>query len=229
MSEARLQLAWRLRRIRRPAWLGTIRRTKPLSDTWGRDRGRPIDRYYVESFLGENRAAVTGRVVEIADRRYTRRFGTGVTASDVLDVDAGNREASLVANLCDPSALPEDAYDCAIITQTLQYVYDVEAAARGVHRLLRPGGVALVTVPAVSRIAVSAGVQREFWRFTYASCAQVFGGVFAGPVDVRARGNVLVAVAFLVGMAREELSTEELEFDDPYFPVLITVRAQKQP
>ena len=229
MIDARLQLAQRLRRIRRPAWLGTIRRTQPLSNTWGRDRGRPIDRYYVENFLAENRTAVTGRVVEIADRRYTTRFGTGVTASDVLDVDPGNRDASLVADLCDPNALPADAYDCAIITQTLQYVYDVEAAVRGIHRLLRPGGVALVTVPAVSRVAASAGVERDFWRFTYASCARVFGGVFAGPVDVCTRGNVLVAVAFLVGMAREELSSGELELEDPYFPVLITVRAQKQP
>jgi len=229
VTDARLRRAQRLRRIRRPAWLGTIRRTRPLSDTWGRDRGRPIDRYYVEDFLAENRAAVTGRVVEIADRRYTGRFGTGVTASDVLDIHAGNREASLIADLCDASALPVDAYDCVIVTQTLQYVYDVEAAVRGVHQILRPGGVALITVPAVSRVARSAGVEGDFLRFTYASCAQLFGSVFEGPVDVRARGNVLVAVAFLVGMAREELSMSELEFDDPYFPVLITIRAQKQP
>jgi SAM-dependent methyltransferase len=222
-------LAQRLRRIRRPAWLGTIRRTQPLSDSWGRDRGHPIDRHYVERFLAENRAAITGRVVEIADRRYTVRFGSDVTTSDVLDVDAGNREANLVADLCDLSALPADAYDCAIVTQTLQYIYDIEAAVRGIHRLLRPSGVALVTVPAVSRVAHSAGVDGDFWRFTHASCATVFGSVFAGPVEVRTRGNVLVAVAFLIGMAREELSVRELELDDPNFPVLVTIRAQKQP
>jgi hypothetical protein len=44
---------------------------------------------------------------------------------------------------------------------------------------------------------------------------------------VHSRGNVLVAVAFLLGMAREELSEQELESDDPFFPVLITVRATK--
>jgi hypothetical protein len=34
-------------------------------------------------------------------------------------------------------------------------------------------------------------------------------------------------VAFLVGMAAEELSTHELERDDPFFPVVVTVRATK--
>ena len=200
-----------------------------MSDTWGRDRGQPVDRHYVESFLADNRRDVTGRVVEIADRRYTSRFGHDVTASDVLDIDPGNREANVIADLCDLDALPADAYDCAIVTQTLQYVFDVETAVRGIHGLLRPGGVALVTVPAVSRVARSAGVDGDFWRFTRASCARLFGDRFDGPVDVRAMGNVLVAVAFLVGMAREELSVQELAADDPYFPVLITVRAQKKP
>jgi hypothetical protein len=46
-------------------------------------------------------------------------------------------------------------------------------------------------------------------------------------VDVRARGNVLTAIAFLIGMATEELSTRELEHDDPFFPMLVTVRAVK--
>jgi hypothetical protein len=38
---------------------------------------------------------------------------------------------------------------------------------------------------------------------------------------------VLSAVAFLVGMAREELSSRELERDDPFFPVIVTVQARK--
>jgi hypothetical protein len=38
---------------------------------------------------------------------------------------------------------------------------------------------------------------------------------------------VLTAVAFLIGMAAEELSTRELETDDPFFPLVVTVRATK--
>ena len=53
-------------------------------------------------------------------------------------------------------------------------------------------------------------------------------GVFpSSNVAVRSRGNVLAAVAFLVGMAAEELSARDLERDDPFFPVVVTVRATK--
>jgi hypothetical protein len=34
-------------------------------------------------------------------------------------------------------------------------------------------------------------------------------------------------VAFLVGIAAEELSPRELDLVDPFFPVLVTVRATK--
>src|SRR5205809_1030893 len=44
-KERRRTVRQRLRRIRRPAILGTLGRTRPLSDQWGRDRGTPIDRY----------------------------------------------------------------------------------------------------------------------------------------------------------------------------------------
>jgi SAM-dependent methyltransferase len=221
--------ARRLRRLRRPAWLGTARRTTPLSDVWGIDRGTPVDRVYVESFLERHRSDIRGRVLEVGDPRYTDRYGTGVTAHDVLDVDPGNPQATLVADLARPDAFEEGAYDCFVLAQTLQYVFDIRAAVRSAHRLLRPGGVLLVTVPCVSRIARSAGVAGDFWRFTHASVERLLAGEFgADAVDVAAHGNVLTAIAFLHGMAAEELKARELEADDPWFPVVVTARAVKR-
>jgi SAM-dependent methyltransferase len=216
-----------MRRLRRPAFLGTIRRTTPLSDHYGRDRGTPIDRYYIEQFLAAERAAIRGRVLEVLNREYTDRFGTAVAASDVLDIDADNPLATVVADLAAADAVPTGGYDCFILTQTLQYVYDARAAVAHAHRILSPGGTLLCTVPVVSRIDRSA-LESEYWRFTAATCSRLFGEMF-GPesVTVRARGNVLTAVAFLVGMAAEELSSGELERDDPFFPILVSVRATK--
>ena len=51
----------RLRRLVRPAWLGTIRRTTPLSERHGYDRGTPVDRYYIERFLEEHRRDIRDR------------------------------------------------------------------------------------------------------------------------------------------------------------------------
>src|SRR5206468_5352487 len=123
-------LRWRkrLQRVRRPAWLGTIRRTTPLSDHYGRDRGTPVDRYYIEQFLAAERAAVRGRVLEILNRDYTERFGTDVESSDVLDINPANSAATIVGDLASADAVPTNSFDCFILTQTLQYIYDLNAA-----------------------------------------------------------------------------------------------------
>ena len=226
-DERRQELRRRLRRLRHPAWLGTLRRTKPLSDHWGFERGTPVDRYYIEQFLAGKSDRIRGRVLEVADSGYTRRFGRDITRRDVLDIDPSNAAATFVADLAAADAVPSDTFDCFILTQTLQYVFDAQAAVRHVHRILRPGGTVLCTVPAVSRICRQY-LETEHWRFTVASASRLFGDAFAGgSVEVRARGNVLTCVAFLVGMAREELSTRELEADDEFFPLVVTVRATK--
>jgi SAM-dependent methyltransferase len=214
----------RLRRLVRPAWFGTLRRTRPLSDRWGSDRGTPLDRYYIERFLHAARADVRGRVLEVKDGAYTARFGTGVTLSDVLDVDRANPHATVIADLAAADALPAEQYDCFILTQVLQLIGDPRAAITQAHRILKPGGVLLVTVPTLSRV-VDAG---DYWRFTphacRALCAPIFGD---GAVEIRAYGNVLTAIAFLTGVAWEELSTRELDAHDADFPMLVSVRAVK--
>lgn len=217
-------LRWR----RRPLWLGSLRRTTPISQHWGAERGLPVDRYYIERFLEEHAGDIRGRVLEVMDARYTERFGTAVERSDVLDVDAANPSATIVADLTDAGSIPSGSFDCFVLTQTLQFVYDVGAAVREAHRLLRPGGVLLATVPAVSRVDRKAGRDGDFWRFTADSCATLFGSVFgSGNVEVRAHGNVLAGVAFLAGLAREDLSERELDEEDDLFPVVVTVRAVK--
>jgi SAM-dependent methyltransferase len=217
----------RLQRLRRPAWLGSIRRTTPLSDHWGRDRGTPVDRYYIERFLAAERRAIRGRVLEVLNSEYTERFGVGVERSDVLDIDPSNASATIVADLAAADDVPSEAFDCFVLTQTLQYVYDVHSAVRHVHRVLRPGGTVLCTVPTVSRIARGT-LETEYWRLTALGCRRLFTEAFTGgSVDAHAYGNVLTAVAFLVGMAAEELSPRQLELTDPFFPMLVTVRATK--
>lgn len=216
----------RLRLVTHPAFLGRRRSTVPFSRSWGNDRGTPIDRYFIDRFLAEHSRDIRGHVLEMADSRYTDAFGQYVRATDVLDIDVRNDRATIHGDLARPDTLPAGRYDCFILTQTLQYVFDLSAAVESVHRLLGPGGVALVTVPAVSRITASAGVDREFWRFTAASCERLFRERFED-VTVRTYGNVLTSAAFLFGVAREELLQRELDEHDEYFPLLVVARASK--
>jgi len=223
------RLRQRLERTLRPSGLGTLRRTRPLSDRWGLDRGTPVDRWYVERFLGEERASIRGRVLEVRDTRYTRAFGTDVASSDVIDIDESNPDATIVADLSKPSSIPTGTFDCFLLVQTLQFIFDTRGVLEEAHRVLAPGGVLLCTVPAVSRISMRY-LDAEYWRFTVAGCRELVTIAFPGAdVDVRSHGNVLACAAFLYGLAVEDLTEQELLDEDPFFPLVIAVKARKRP
>jgi SAM-dependent methyltransferase len=207
--------------------MGSLRTTKPISSGWGFDRGRPVDRYYIDSFLEGHRKDIQGRVLEILNSDYTYRFGSRIERADILDIDPANQQATILADLAAADSISGDSFDCFLLTQTLQLIYDVKSAIAHSHRILRPGGVLLVTIPAVSRLAGDG--YTDYWRFTPASCARLFGEIF-GPdqVTITAYGNVLSAVAFLEGMACEELSRRELDVIDERYPVLLAIRAVKK-
>ncbi len=211
-----------------PLRWGELRRLTPVSRVFGLDRGRPIDRYYIERFLEQHGPEISGRVLEIGDATYTRRFGGArVSHSDVLHAVPGNPEANLVGDLATGAGLPTAAFDCLILTQTLHTIYDIWAAIAHSHAALKPGGVLLATLPGISQISrYDADRWGDFWRFTPAAVMGLFADVF-GPaqVQVEAHGNVLVACAFLQGLAVEDLTTAELDAQDADYPLLITVRA----
>src|SRR5215207_7533889 len=118
--EAARRARWSVRRR-----MGYRRRLVPASRCFGFDRGTPIDRHYIESFLARHAEDVRGRVLEVGDDGYTRRFGGAVRSVDIVDIDAGNPRATLVGDLADPATLPREAFDCIICTQTLMLMYDV--------------------------------------------------------------------------------------------------------
>ena len=118
---------------------------EPVSRTFGFERGKPVDRWYIERFLAEHAADVRGRVLEVAESTYTGWYGGDeVTASDVLFAAEGNPDATVIGDLTTGAGIAEAAYDCFICTQTLQVIYDIRAAVAGTRRLLAPGGALLL-------------------------------------------------------------------------------------
>jgi SAM-dependent methyltransferase len=218
-------------RRRRPPALGDLRRVTPIDLNWGFERGTPIDRVYVEEFVGTHAADIRGRVLEIAAPDYTTRFGNGVERVDILMATEGNPEATIVGDLTDAPQLPSDAFDCAIVTQTLQFVYDVRAALATLHRVLAPGGVLLTTVPGITKISPPEDEQYgEWWHFTARSARRLAEEAFGpGNVEARSYGNVLSAAGFLYGLAASDLEPEELEAHDRLYEVIVGVRAVKRP
>lgn len=206
---------------------GNLRRLEPISRRFGYDRGTPIDRHYIEGFLAAKSGRIQGRVLEIGDNSYTLRFGgSRVTHSDVLHIDAGHSAATFVGDLTNAPHIPDATFDCIIFTQTLQLIFDVQAAIQTLHRILKPSGTLLVTVPGITPIAADRWGEDWFWSFTRQSCERLFGTQFR-EVKVEQYGNVLAAIAFLEGLAQEELRKEELDHTDRQFPMILAVEARR--
>jgi SAM-dependent methyltransferase len=212
---------------RRLRW-GDLRRTEPFSRQFGYDRGTPIDRVYLDDFVGRHAGDVRGEVLEIGEPHYTERFGARRVTSHVLDVDASNPRATLVGDLTDPATLPEDAFDCVVLMQTLQFVADPSAALANVWRSLAPGGVLLVAVPTISKLDTD--YPRDLWRWTAAGLEELLARTCpGGEVEVTGYGNALAAVAFVMGLAAEELRPEELDAHDPELALVACGRARNPP
>ena len=209
---------------------GSFRRLNPISPYWGLERGQPIDRYYIERFLKRHSGDIHGRVLEVGDNTYTRLFGgIKVNESVVLHVSEQKDNVTLIGSLTEPRTIPIESFDCLIVTQTMQFIFDVHNVVKTIYRGLMPGGVALITVPGISQISrYDMNRWGHYWSFTTRSVEGLFTPVFPpSQLQLEAFGNVLTAVAFLHGLAVEELKPYELDYLDPDYELLITIRAVK--
>jgi peptidoglycan/xylan/chitin deacetylase (PgdA/CDA1 family)/SAM-dependent methyltransferase len=203
-------------------------RTSPLSRNWGYERGGPLDRVYIEQFVGEHAADIRGAVLEVQEADYTRRFGgSAVERSDVVDLTESNAGATVITDLRAAANIPDATYDCVILTQTLHVIAPMYEAVAECHRILKPGGVLLVTLPCVSRVCLEYGRDGDFWRVTPAGARQLFEPLFGERVAVSVFGNVLSSSAFLYGLSASELDQRDLSVTDIYNPTLVGVRAVK--
>ena len=211
--------------------LGDLDRVDPISPGFGVERGGfPIDRWYIERFLERNASAIRGRVLEVADDTYARKYGRGVEHIDVLHLVAGPG-VSVVADLCAPPAdMGWNSYDCIILTQTLQFVRHPEAAFDTLGRLLRSGGVLLATAPGISQISrYDADRWGDRWRFTTLALSELAASSSAfAEIDVSAAGNVLAAVALLHGLVVEDLSIATLASHDRDYEVIVCLRGVRR-
>jgi SAM-dependent methyltransferase len=209
---------------------GSLRRLRPISPEWGFDRGLPLDRYYIEQFLQSNALDIRGHGLEIKEDLYSTRFGGDrITRVDILHPEPGNPKATIVADLTRAGHLASETFDFIILTQTLNFIFDVRAVVATLYRVLKPGGTLLTTVSGISKIS-RGDMERwgHHWGFTSCSAERLFHEFFpAKNVRVEAQGNVLTAIAFLHGLSTRDLRQTELDHQDQDFQVLITIRAVK--
>lgn len=197
----------------------------PLSDKFGFDRGTPIDRYWIESFLNKNKDDIQGVCLEVTDNKYLIQFGKEkVTKMDILDINKNNRKATIYADIKKLSqTVKKNTYDCIVLTHVLGLIDDFDKAIEQCYEILKKGGVLLATS---SCFSPTYDQNSNYWRFTVTGAKYAFSKYFKN-LYVESYGNVLAGQCFWVGMSQEELSKEELEYNDPRYPCIVAIRAIK--
>ena len=212
-----------------------LNRVDPISTYFGIDRGRPIDRYYVEKFLYQNRKYIKGRILEIAEDTYSTRYARlNETAKEepiveTLHYDKTAEKVTIIGDLTKPETLPENSYDCFICTQVYNFIFDVSKALEGSYQLLKKGGVLLAAVAGISQISRQDMIKwGDYWRFTNKSIEALLNNTKFSQVEIVPMGNVMVSCAFLQGIALEELPHKELlDETDENFQIIIGIKAVK--
>lgn len=217
---------WYQHRVRRAA-LGAIPDRlllEPRRDRMGRGAGRPIDRHHIERFLDGHRASIRGRVLEVGADAYTRRFGSPDSV-DVLDLEP-RPGVSIVADLEVGAGIADGSFDAIICTQVLQYLRSPVTGIATIRRLLAPGGILLLSAPALSPIDDEYDVAWR-WTFTAAGIEELLHHHFdPDGVDVHQHGNRAQLRWFVDGRVTSEVPTHLLDFDDDRYPVVVTAVAR---
>lgn len=206
--------------------------TKPMSKVFGFDRGLPIDRYYIEKFLSENKSLIKGVTLEIAESAYTKKFGgKKVKKALVFHIKESSSKADIIGNLATGEGIKENLVDCFIMTQTLPFIYDIHCAVKNAIKILKPCGNLLVTVPGITQISrYDMSRWGQYWSFTDLSIRKLFEeAIPPSYLTIKTYGNVKSAAYFLYGFAQHELTKEELEYYDPNYQLIIGVVVKKPP
>jgi hypothetical protein len=212
-----------LRGLPIPEW-GNLRRTLPLSANFGFERGTPVDRFYLHRFLDDNRACITGRVLEVQVSSYTRTYGRNLELSHTVDINP-RFDATYTCDLADAPQIPCDHYDCFLLPNTLQHVVNLPAVLHTALRVVKPGGTILASAPALLPLIPDGD---DYWRLSPAGWRKALSREWTGcDVAVEGHGNCLAAAAAMYGVALEELTTRELSVHDARYPVLVTISCRK--
>ena len=204
-----------------------------VSKAMGCDRGMTISRWYIEKFIRDNSMYIKGDVVEIGDNSYTMQYGKNINNSYIFTADINKTEIRnskvIYGDLQNGKGCQSNIADCFILTQTLPFIFDVNNAAKYIVDMLKPAGVALVTVSGISMISEYADSRwGHYWGFTKQSLQLLFRPyVDEKNIMIMSYGNAKTAAAFLYGLCQQDLCREDFLYNDELVPVVLCAKIVK--
>jgi len=165
-----------------------------------RIRNRLIYRIHDRQIISLASRYFRGRVIDIGcgTRPYAARLAPFVTEHVGVDhalCPHGLAAVDLVGTAYAVPA-PSESFDCALCTSVLEHLEEPQQALRECLRLLRPGGVAIYSVPFLWHLHEE---PRDFYRFTRHGLAYLFTRAGFEVMEIRALSGFFVTFFTLLG------------------------------
>lgn len=180
-------------------------------------------RYYIDTFLARHAAGCRGAFLEFGDARYRERFPQAtIDRYDVFDIAAAPG-VTIVGDIQSCPQIPDDSYDVIVCTQVLEHVPNPFLAAAELCRILRPGGLLLLTVPAAYPYH---SAPNDYWRYSRDSIRLLFGERLR-ETAIESFGNRLTVTGAYWEWSARHFPRAVLDRHDPDQPYLIMLAGRK--
>ena len=147
-------------------------------------------------FISEHRSLLSGKVLDVGCGQMPFRHllpdSAAYTGIDIPDAGSFGmrKDADIVEFDGTRIPFPDKHFDAILCTEVLEHAMQPEALIAEMHRVLRPGGSLVLTVPFAARVH---HIPYDFHRFTRYRLMQLFTAF--GDVRIEERGNDLAVIA----------------------------------
>ncbi len=216
----------KLKRIKQPLDINLLN-GYPIERDFGSNRGKPLDRYYIEEFIEKNRSIIRGKVLEIGDDRYSKKY----LDNSQINVLRGKNNRNYInheGDLLDFNSLKSiGKFDTLILTNVINFIYEYDIAIKNIAKLITKDGKCLFSVSGLSGLSKFDNERwGDYWRFSekslYLSLKKHFHNV-----EIDYFGNASVAAASILGIVTEDLPESTLKIKDYDYPVIIVAIASQ--
>lgn len=106
-----------------------------------------------------------GRLIDLGcgDMPFQSLLAGQLECYDSLDFFPRSARVTYVGDIQHMNMIPSDTYDTAVCLEVLEHVSDPFRAVREIHRILKAGGILIVSVPHLSRLHDE---PHDYYRYT---------------------------------------------------------------